>query len=139
MEVQIGQIISDEIEEWISERGKIITLYKSCHDRMIRASEAYEASLRKIPLLSETASIANSKQNESGVTTFGGVSFEAYRIAKQEVGYQICKSCKFNEGGELLAAKLSDLVLKLNASDKEFLSLIQRRIDGLSINIPNSL
>lgn len=119
------QDIINEIEKQISERGKIITSYKLLYERLIRISEAYEASLRKIPVLIDTAVIANSKQNESGGTSYGGVSFEASYIAKKEVDSQIDKSCKFNIESELVAVKLNNLTNELNSKDREFMTLLQ--------------
>lgn len=124
----MNQDIIDEIEKRISERGKIITSYKLHFERVISISEAYEASLRKIPVLIETADIANTRQKEFLGASYLGVSIEAHYIAQKEVDHQIDNGKKLINEGEQITIKINDLIAELNKGDREFLTLIENSI-----------
>lgn len=128
----MSEDIIGEIEKRISERDEIITSCKLLYERVISISKAYESSLRKIPVLIETADIANTRQKEFVGASYSGVSIEAHYIAQKEVDHQIDNGTKLINEGEEIVIKLNNLITELNTSDREFLTMIESRIGAKS-------
>lgn len=125
--------IMDDIEKRISEQSKIIENYKLLHEKMINLSVLYETSLRKIPILIETAEISNCMQKASEGTSYGVLTYEAYDISKAEVNHQINKVFGLCNESDLILLKINELINELSRNDREFLTNLQRvggRVSG---------